>query len=66
MDLDKAIKARHSVRRFKTKSADWRDIIKAIDAARLAPYAGNIPTLKFIIVTDEEKIKQLAVACQQD
>ena len=66
MDLDKAIRERHSARRFKTKSPNWRDIIKAIDAARLAPTAGNIPTVKFILITDEEKIKKLAQACQQD
>ena len=66
MDLDKAIKERHSVRRFSTKRADWRDVIKAIDMARLVPLAGNIPTLKFILVDDKEKIQKLAEACQQD
>ena len=66
MDLDKAIKTRCNVRRFKSKSPNWRDIIKAIDAARLAPSAGNIPTTKFLLVTEEDKIKQLANASQQD
>jgi len=66
MDLDKAIKARHSVRRFSTKKVNWRDILKALDSARLIPLAGNIPTLKFILVLDDDKIKQLAEACQQD
>lgn len=66
MDLDKAIKDRHSVRRYTIKSPNWRDIIKAIDVARLAPLAGNIPTIKFIIVTEDDKIQELADACQQD
>ena len=66
MDLDKAIKERHSVRRFSTKKVDWRDIIKAIDLARLAPLAGNIPTLKFMLVTEKERIDQIADACQQE
>ena len=66
MDIDKAIKERHCVRRFKSRAPDWRDIIKAIDFARLAPLAGNIPTLKFIIVTEQDKIQQIAEACQQD
>lgn len=66
MDLDKAIKERHSVRSFKTKNkATWREAVQAIDAANYAPLAGNIQTLKFILVSDEEKIKQLAVASQQ-
>jgi len=66
MDLDKAIKERHSVRRFKTKAPNWRDIIKALNLARLAPLAGNIPTIKFIVVTEDDKIQQLSEACQQD
>lgn len=66
MDIDKAIKDRHSVRRFATKKVDWRNVIKAIDFARLAPLAGNIPTIKFLVVTEDEKIQQLAEACQQD
>jgi len=66
MDLDKTIKERHSTRRFSSKNVNWRDVIKAVDAARLAPLAGNIPTLKFIVVLDDEKISQLAEASQQD
>ncbi len=66
MNLDKAIKERHSVRRFKTtKKVNWRDVIKAIDAARLAPLAGNLPSLKFILVTEQEKISVLAEAAMQ-
>lgn len=66
MDIDKAIKERHSVRNYATKSVNWKDIIKAIDYARLAPLAGNIPTVKFILVLDDEKIQKLAEACQQN
>lgn len=66
MNLDEAIKKRHSVRKFLTKKVNWRKIIEAIDAARLAPLAGNIPTLKFILVDDPEKIASLAEAAQQD
>ncbi len=64
--IDKLIKERHSVTRFSTKKADWRDIIKALDSARLTPLAGNIQVLKFLVVTEEEKIKKIAEACQQD
>jgi nitroreductase len=66
MNLDKAIKTRHSVRRFSPNKVNWRDILKAIDSARLAPLAGNIPTLRFIVVLDDDKIQQLAEASQQD
>jgi len=65
MQLDKAIKSRHSVRKFSTKKVNWRDIITAIDHARLAPLAGNIPTLKFMVISDKTKIQQISEACQQ-
>jgi len=65
MDLDKAIKERHSVRKFTTKTPDWKEIMKALDLARLAPLAGNIPTVRFILVTEPELIAKLTEACQQ-
>lgn len=66
MDLDKAIKSRRSVRKFKSKKPDWRDIVEAIDAARYAPIAGGNYVLRFILVDDPEKIKKITAACQQD
>ncbi|MBU1135924.1 MAG: nitroreductase family protein [Nanoarchaeota archaeon] len=65
MDINKAIKERHSVRKYTSKKPDWRKIIEAIDYARLGPLAGNISTLKFLIVIDEEKIIEINRACQQ-
>lgn len=65
MQLDKAIQNRHSVRKFKTKKPDWRDIIECIDAVRYVPMAGNIYSLKFILVDDEKTIQKLADAAQQ-
>jgi len=66
MELGKAIKGRSSVRKFKSKKPDWRKIIEAIDSARYAPMAGGNYSLKFILVDDAEKIKDIAGACQQD
>ena len=67
MDLDKAIKERHSVRTFKeTKKSSWKDVVKAIDAANYAPTAGNVPSLKFVVINEPAKIKQIAQACQQN
>ena len=65
MELDKALKARHTCRRFSTKKVNWKDILKAIEAANLSPLAGNIPTLRYILVSDSEKIKVIEQACQQ-
>jgi len=66
MDLNRVIKERHCVRRFSGKKVDWRKVIEALDAARVAPLAGNISCVKFIIVQDKDKIKKLAEASQQD
>jgi nitroreductase len=66
MELDKVIKNRRSVRKFKERKPDWRRIIECIDSARFAPMAGNNYTLKFIVVDDEERIKKIAKSCQQD
>ncbi len=66
MDLTRAIQSRKSVRKFKSKRPDWRDIIECIDAARYAPAAGGYNTLKFILVDDVEKIKKIAKVAQQD
>ncbi len=65
MDLTKAIQARRSVRKFKDIKPDWREIIECIDSAKYAPMASGIFTLKFIIVENPEKIKQIAEASQQ-
>jgi len=65
MDLDKTIKKRHCVRKFKTKKPGWEKIAKALEAASKAPLAGNIPTVKFVVVFDKDKIEKLAQAATQ-
>lgn len=66
MQLDKAIQRRKSVRKFKSKKPDWRDIIEAIDSARYAPVAGKNFTMKFIVTEKKDKIQKIAEASQQD
>jgi len=65
MEFDKLIKSRKSVRKFKDKKPDWRDIIECIDFVRYIPVAGGDYTLKFILVDDKEKIEKIAKAAQQ-
>lgn len=66
MNLDKAITSRYSCKKFKNKKPDWRDIIECIDFCRYAPMAGNIFSLRFVIVDDKKKIEKLAEASQQN
>jgi nitroreductase len=65
MELDDAIKERHSIRRFTTKKPSYDELIACIDAANSSPLAGNIPTLRFIVVDDKEIIEKIAEGCQQ-
>jgi len=66
MDLKEAIKTRQSIKKFSDKKADWRKIVQAIDSARYAPMAGNNFSLRFVLVSEEDKIKKIKAACQQD
>lgn len=65
MDLDKAIANRRSVRSFKEKSASWKQVIEAIDAAVQAPFAGNNNHLSFIVVEDSGMIRKIAEDSEQ-
>ncbi|MEI7719145.1 MAG: nitroreductase family protein [archaeon] len=65
MDLVSAIKSRKSVKNFDGKVPSWKKVIQAIDVARFAPMAGNMFSVKFIIVEDRNKIDKIAGASQQ-
>ena len=61
MEFDSVIRKRHSTREFnKLRKASWKKVLEAIDAAIQGPFSGNHNTLKFIIVEDKKKIKELA------
>jgi len=60
MELDEAIKKRQSIRSYKRKKVNWRDVLEAIDAANQAPFAGNQNHLKYIITEDKTKIQKIA------
>ncbi len=62
MDIDKAIRERHSVRNYSDKKVSLKDIVSIMDAGRLAPAAGNVHAIRFIVVEDNETKKKLAKA----
>ncbi|MBS3108444.1 nitroreductase family protein [Candidatus Woesearchaeota archaeon] len=63
MQLLEAIKERCSVRKYKDKSVKITDVLEILDAAKEAPSSGNLQNWRFVIVTDEEKRKEISVAC---
>lgn len=65
MEFDDILEERHSVRSYSVKSVSLEDVVKILHAGRLAPAAGNIHILKFIVVSDKEKKKKLADAAHE-
>ncbi|HUI29630.1 MAG TPA: nitroreductase family protein [Candidatus Acidoferrales bacterium] len=54
---------RRSVRKYKPDPIPPEDILKIIDAARMAPTSGNQQPWKFLIITDKNKINEMKDAC---
>ncbi|MEM1536052.1 MAG: nitroreductase family protein [Candidatus Pacearchaeota archaeon] len=65
MSFDKIIRARRSIRKYSSKKVSFQHIVEVCDVARFAPMAGNIFTLKLVIVSEKDKIKKIAEAAQQ-
>lgn len=54
---------RRSVRKFKSDHVPESDILKIIDAARMAPTSGNQQPWKFLVIRDRAIINNLMEAC---
>ncbi len=62
MTVEDAIKKRYSVRSYSVKPVEEEKIKELLEAARLAPSAGNRQEWRFVVVTDEHARKELAGA----
>lgn len=60
MEVFEAIQKRQSVRSYLADKVPSSKLAKILEAARLAPSAGNIQPWHFIIVTDKQKRKKLS------
>jgi nitroreductase len=60
MDVYEAVRIRKSVRSYLDKSVERDKLKRVLEAARLAPSAGNRQEWRFVIVTDLEKRRRLA------
>lgn len=54
MDINNLISSRRTIRKFKQTPVSNECLNKYVQAARLAPSAGNVQSLKYIIVSDEQ------------
>jgi nitroreductase len=62
MTVEEAIRARQSVRNYLDKPVEKEKIVEILEAARLAPSAGNRQEGRFVVVTDPEKRRKIAEA----
>lgn len=62
-DIWYVIHNRRSVRKFRPDSIPEKDIIRIIDAARMAPTSGNQQPWKFLVIRDRNKINLIKQAC---
>jgi len=62
MDYDNVLKERRCTRVFSTKKVSFDKIIEICESARMAPMAGNIYTLKLVLVSEKAKKQELAEA----
>ncbi len=63
MEVFEAIITRRSIRKYSQKPVEWDKIITIIEAGKLAPLAGNVQAMKYVIVKEEGIRKQIAEAC---
>ena len=59
----RAIKERRSIRSYMDVPVEWDKIITAVEAAMVAPSAGNLQVWRYVVVRKLEKRKQIAEAC---
>ena len=65
MDIYEAIKKRYSCRDYSSKPIEQEKLDRILEAARLAPSAKNLQDWRFVIVTDEKKRQELAIAANE-
>ena len=62
IEFDDLLKERKCVRNFSVKGISLADVIAVCDASRYSPMAGNIYTLRLVLVSNKEKKKKLGEA----
>jgi len=60
MELEECITHRRSVRSYQDKPVPEEDIQKLLKAGAMAPSARNLQPVRYIVITNKEKIKELS------
>jgi len=56
----KFLKIRRSIRAYKSQSIPKEQLEKIVDSARFAPTARNVQPWEFVVITEKNKLKELA------
>lgn len=65
MRVEDAIKERRSVREFSTKGVSWDHLTQILEAAIYTPMAGNVFSIKLIVVADKQAKASLVQYCAE-
>lgn len=57
MDIFEALHGRRSIRKFEDRPVSDEDLKDVLDAAMMAPSAGNAQPWQFVVITDREKLE---------
>jgi nitroreductase len=64
-DVFEVLQKRRSVRKFLEAPLDWENVGDILDAGRVAPTAGNVQDVRFLVIQDPEQRNKVAEACYQ-
>lgn len=65
MDVEECIRNRRSIRKYLSTPVSMDNIGRILEAARLAPTAGNLQNYKLVLVRDRDRIRKIAEAALQ-
>jgi len=64
LDVFEAIQKRRSIRSYEPTPVPIENLRKVLEAARLAPSAGNVQPWRFIVVINSDKRRRIAKGCR--
>ena len=62
MSFDSILKKRASIRKYSSKKVSLKQVLEVAEAARYSPMAGNIFTVRIVVVNDEKKKNEISEA----
>lgn len=60
MDFEEVIEKRYSVRKYKPDTVPMDVVMRVLEAARMAPTWANMQGVRYVVITDEDKVAQVA------